>query len=198
MKNDEAVSCRCRQTKCGKIDIFNYVAGRRISIVDNTPGITRDRIYTEADWCGYVFDMVDTGGIEPAREDSIMQGMQEQTDVAIETADVILFIVDGRAGVQPADKAIANNLRKSGKPVIVAVNKCDSPGNFPLSAYEFYELGLDEVYPISAQHGLGIGDILDGIVAHFPESTYAAEEKTNIRVAYYASPMSANPLSSII
>ena len=172
----------------GKSTFFNHVAGRRISIVDDMPGITRDRIYTEADWCGHIFDMVDTGGIESANNDSIVQGMQIQTEIAVETSDVILFIVDGRSGVQAADKEIANDLRKSGKPVIVAVNKCDTPGQFPLSAYEFYELGLNEVYPISSLHGLGIGDILDAIVAYFPDPTYEPEESPAIRVAIIGKP----------
>jgi GTP-binding protein len=172
----------------GKSTFFNYVAGRRISIVDDVPGVTRDRIYCEAEWLGRAFDMVDTGGIEPAASDLLLKQMREQAEVAIDTADVILLMVDSRSGIQAADAEIADLLRKAGKPVLLVVNKCDTPGPFPPEAYEFYNLGLGEVYPISSVHGLGIGDLLDALVALFPEETEDQTADEPIKVAVIGKP----------
>lgn len=172
----------------GKSTFFNYVAGKRISIVDDTPGVTRDRIYTEAEWCGHSFNMVDTGGIEPSTADEILKSMREQAETAIATADVILFMVDSRSGVQAADEVIAGMLRKSGKPIVVAVNKCDTPGPFPAEAYEFYNLGLGDVFPVSSVHGIGMGDLLDEVVKHFPAPEEEEEEDRAIRVAIIGKP----------
>lgn len=172
----------------GKSTFFNYVAGRRISIVDDQPGVTRDRIYAQAEWVGHEFDMVDTGGIEPTSQDELLIQMRAQAEIAIETADVILLMVDVRTGLQAADSEIADMLRKSGRPVLVVVNKCDTPGPMPVGAYEFYNLGLGEVYPVSSIHGLGMGDLLDAIVQEFPEDAEEQEDNAPIRVAIIGKP----------
>ncbi|MGI6546501.1 MAG: ribosome biogenesis GTPase Der [Fastidiosipilaceae bacterium] len=172
----------------GKSTFFNYVAGRRVSIVDDKPGVTRDRVYSEAEWCGHEFDMVDTGGIEPSTSDELLRQMRRQAQIAIETADVILLLVDSRSGIQAADSEIAGMLRKAGKPVLLVVNKCDTPGPFPPEAYEFYNLGLGEVYPISSIHGLGMGDLLDAIVERFPTAAAAQDMVEPIKVAIVGKP----------
>lgn len=153
----------------GKSTFFNFLAGERISIVDDTPGVTRDRIYAEVEWLGRKFSLIDTGGIEPRTDDVLLQQMRIQAELAIETADVILFMVDLKAGLHAADADIANMLRKTKKPVILAVNKCDHVGDTPPEAYEFYNLGLGDFFPISAVHGLGMGELLDAIVENLPE-----------------------------
>lgn len=172
----------------GKSTFFNYIAGRRISIVDDRPGVTRDRIYAEGEWCGRTFDLVDTGGIEPDTGDEMLRHMRFQAETAIETADVILFLVDVRSGLQAADQTIADMLRRSGKPVVVGVNKCDTPGPFPAGAYEFYNLGLGEVYPISSVHGIGMGDLLDAVSERFPAVDETDEADRPIRVAIVGKP----------
>lgn len=172
----------------GKSTFFNYIAGRRISIVDDRPGVTRDRIYAEGEWCGRTFDLVDTGGIEPDTGDEMLRHMRFQAETAIETADVILFLVDVRSGLQAADQTIADMLRRSGKPVVVGVNKCDTPGPFPAGAYEFYNLGLGEVYPISSVHGIGMGDLLDAVSERFPAADETDEADRPIRVAIVGKP----------
>ena len=153
----------------GKSTLFNKVSGKRISIVEDTPGITRDRIYADAEWCGHHFTLIDTGGIEPDSDDIILSQMREQAQIAIDTADVIMFITDVRQGLVDADEKVANMLRRSKKPVVLAVNKCDTPGNPAPEFYEFYNLGLGDPVGISALHGYGTGDLLDEIIAVLPE-----------------------------
>ena len=172
----------------GKSTLFNFLAGSRISIVEDTPGVTRDRVYAESEWRGRKFAMVDTGGIEPRTDDAMLQQMRSQAEIAIETADVILFMVDLKTGLTAADEDIASMLRKSGKPVVVVVNKADRPGPVPADAYEFYNLGLGEIFPVSSVHGLGVGDLLDEIYAHFPEEKAGEEDDDVVRVAVIGKP----------
>lgn len=172
----------------GKSTFFNYLAGERISIVDDTPGVTRDRIYAEVQWLDKSFTLIDTGGIEPSTEDTILLQMREQAELAIEMADAIVFMVDIKTGLHAADKEIAEMLRKSGKPVLVAVNKCDHVGDIPMEAYEFYNLALGEIYTISAAHALGLGDLLDGICEHLPALDEEDEENRPIRIAIIGKP----------
>ena len=145
----------------GKSTLFNYIAGKRISIVEDTPGVTRDRIYAESDWRGKTFSMIDTGGIEPFAEDEIMVKMRMQANIAIESADVILFMVDLKAGLTASDEEVAVMLRRAGAPVIVVVNKADKTGKMPDEAYEFFNLGFEDVIAISSVNAFGIGDLLD-------------------------------------
>jgi len=180
----------------GKSTFFNYLAGRRISIIDDTPGVTRDRIYAESEWRGKKFTLIDTGGIEASSDDYIKQQMVRQAQIAIDTADVIVLIVDVKAGLTAADEDVAVMLRKSAKPVVVAVNKVDSVGETPPEAYEFYNLGMGEVYPISSIHGLGIGELLDAIYEHFPKDNPDINEDDYIKVAVIGKPNSGK--SSII
>lgn len=172
----------------GKSTFFNFLAGERISIVDDTPGVTRDRIYTEVEWLNRRFSLIDTGGIEPRTDDVLLKQMRIQAELAIETADVILFMVDLHSGLQAADSDIANMLRKAKKPVIVAVNKCDRVGDTPPEAYEFYNLGLGDIYPVSAVHGLGMGELLDAIVAHFPPVDEEGDENKPIKICLIGKP----------
>lgn len=166
----------------GKSTLFNKLIGRRLSIVEDTPGVTRDRIYADAEWLTHSFTLIDTGGIEPASEDIIAVQMRRQAELAIETADVILFLVDGREGMTAADEEVAAMLRKSNKPVVLAVNKLDAP-KFNDAIYEFYALGLGDPIIISAGQGLGLGDMLDEVCAHFPaEATEEGERPLNIAV----------------
>ncbi len=167
----------------GKSTLFNRLIGQRIAIVEDTPGVTRDRIYGDASWLDYQFTLIDTGGIEPASEDKIAVQMRRQAELAIETADVILFMVDGRDGLTSADSDVADMLRRSAKPVVLAVNKVDAQ-KFEESMYEFYSLGLGEPFTISAEQGLGLGDLLDEIVRDFPKTDETEkEERINIAVA---------------
>lgn len=172
----------------GKSTFFNYLAGERISIVNDMPGVTRDRIYAEAEWRGRRFSIIDTGGIEPHTEDVILKAMRQQAEVAIATADVILFLVDLKAGLTADDEAIAQMLRKSGKPVVVGVNKSDRVGDAPPEAYEFYNLGLGDIYPISASHRLGLGELLDAIFELFPPEIADSEADATIKVAIIGRP----------
>lgn len=172
----------------GKSSLFNALYGERISIVHDTPGVTRDRIYATAKWREREFVMIDTGGIEPSTSDVILKGMRIQAEIAIETADVIVFMCDVKAGMTSADQEIAVMLKKSKKPVIVCVNKVDYVGDPPAEMYEFYNLGIEEVIPISAAHRLGIGDLLDAVFEHFPEPDENAEEEGVIRVALIGRP----------
>jgi len=166
----------------GKSTLFNRLIGRRVAIVEDTPGVTRDRIYQDAEWLNYAFTLVDTGGIEPANEDIIATQMRRQAQLAIETADVILFLVDGREGMTSADMDVAELLRRSNKPVVLAVNKVDAP-KFEDSMYEFYSLGLGDPFSISAAQGLGLGDLLDEVVRDFPKDLDESEsERINIAV----------------
>ncbi|ACL76475.1 ribosome biogenesis GTPase Der [Ruminiclostridium cellulolyticum] len=172
----------------GKSTFFNYLAGSRISIVEDTPGVTRDRIYTEIEWRNTKFTLIDTGGIEPYSEDIIMQQMKRQAEIAIETADVIIFMVDAKDGMTATDKEVATMLRKSQKPVVLCVNKVDRVGDPPPDVYEFYNLGMGEMQIISSVHGLGIGDLLDEVFEHFPEDIASEEEEDVIKVAVVGKP----------
>lgn len=172
----------------GKSTFFNYLAGKRISIIEDTPGVTRDRIYTEVEWRSRKFTLIDTGGIEPYAEDKIMQQMKRQAEVAIDTADVIIFMVDSRDGVTASDKEVATMLRKTQKPVILVVNKVDRVGDPPAEVYEFYNLGIGEMMTISSIHGLGMGDLLDEIFSHFPEENDEEYDEDVIKVAVIGKP----------
>ena len=153
----------------GKSTLFNAIAGERISIVQDTPGVTRDRIYADVDWCGVNFTMIDTGGIEPESKDIILSQMREQAQIAIETADVIVFVTDVRQGLTDADDKVATMLRKSGKPVILCVNKVDNFQKMQMDVYEFYNLGIGDPIPVSAASRLGLGDMLDIVLEKFPK-----------------------------
>ncbi len=173
----------------GKSSLFNTLYGERISIVADTPGVTRDRIYADIEWRGREFIMIDTGGIEPNQtDDVILTQMRLQAEIAIETADVILFMTDIKAGLTSSDEEIAVMLRKSGRPVVVAVNKVDYVGDPPVEFYEFYNLGLDNVCSISAAHRLGLGEMLDMLFEFFPEDTDDSEGSDTIRVALIGRP----------
>lgn len=172
----------------GKSTFFNKVAGRRISIIEDTPGVTRDRIYVDAEWCGREFTMIDTGGIEPKNNDVILAQMKSQAELAIDMADVIVFMVNVREGMTAADKDVAGMLQKCGKPVILVANKVDRPGEPPLEMYEFYNLGIGDPWPVSSVHGLGLGDLLDEIVSYFPEETDSDNDDEVIRVAIVGRP----------
>ncbi|ATD54904.1 ribosome biogenesis GTPase Der [Clostridium chauvoei] len=171
----------------GKSTLFNRLAGQRISIVQDTPGVTRDRVYAQAEWLNYNFTMIDTGGIEPEREDIIVKQMRRQANIAIETADVIVFIVDGKEGLTPADHEVANMLRKSKKPVVLVVNKVDSLREED-NAWEFYNLGIGDPITISASQGLGLGDMLDRVVEHFDRFDADEEEDDIVRIAMMGKP----------
>ncbi|POP31658.1 ribosome biogenesis GTPase Der, partial [Lactonifactor longoviformis] len=153
----------------GKSTLFNALAGQNISIVKDTPGVTRDRIYADVNWLNHGFTMIDTGGIEPESKDIILSQMREQAQIAIDTADVIIFITDVRQGLVDADAKVADMLRRSGKPVVLAVNKVDNFDKLLMDVYEFYNLGIGEPFPISASSKLGLGDMLDEVVRHFEE-----------------------------
>ncbi len=172
----------------GKSSFFNYVTGIRISIVEDTPGVTRDRIYAKVEWRGKTVTMIDTGGLEVGSEDPILVQMRRQAETAAELADVILFMVDVNAGLTAGDMDIANLIRKIRKPVLVAVNKVDKVGDAPPEVYEFYNLGLGEIYPISSAHGLGIGEILDAIFENLPEIPEDEAEENIISVAVAGKP----------
>lgn len=172
----------------GKSTFFNYLAGSRISIVEDTPGVTRDRIYTEIEWRSKKFTLIDTGGIEPYSEDIIMQQMKRQAEIAIETADVIIFMVDAKDGMTATDKEVATMLRKSQKPVVLTVNKVDRVGDPPPEIYEFYNLGMGDMVVISSVHGLGMGDLLDAVFEHFPEDIDNEEDEDVIKVAVVGKP----------
>lgn len=172
----------------GKSTFFNYITGRRISIIEDTPGVTRDRIYSEGEWRGQSFTIIDTGGLEPFTGDYIKQQMVRQAEIAMETADVIVFLLDMKTGLTAADYDVATLLRKTEKPVIVAVNKVDQVGDMPPDAYEFYNLGMGEIYTISSIHGLGMGELLDAIYEHFPKDISEQEDDDVIRVAIIGKP----------
>ena len=172
----------------GKSTLFNALAGENISIVKDTPGVTRDRIYAEVTWLNREFTMIDTGGIEPDSRDIILSQMREQAQIAIDTADVIIFLTDVRQGLQDADSKVADMLRRSGKPVVLVVNKVDSFEKFMADVYEFYNLGIGDPIPVSASSRLGIGDMLDEVTKHFPESTGEEEEDDRPRIAIVGKP----------
>lgn len=170
----------------GKSTFFNKISGKRISIVDDMPGVTRDRIYCDAEWCGKAFTMIDTGGIEVSSEDKMWLHIRTQAELAVDLANVIVFFVDGKAGLVAEDYEVAKYLRKSNKPVIVAVNKLDN--NEIEKSFEFYELGFEEVYPISAEQAQGLGDLLDAICAHFNEGEGEIVEDDSLKIAVVGRP----------
>ena len=172
----------------GKSTLFNKIIGKRLSIVDDTPGVTRDRIYGEAEWAGRKFMLIDTGGIEPKTDDIILSSMREQANLAIETANVIIFVTDVKSGVTASDQDVAVMLQKSGKPVILCVNKCDGIGDVPLEFYEFYNLGLGDPVAVSSVHGHGTGDLLDRVFEFMPEYSADEEEEDIINVAVIGKP----------
>ena len=172
----------------GKSTLFNVLAGEMISIVKDTPGVTRDRIYADVSWLDKEFTMIDTGGIEPDSNDIILAQMREQAQIAIDTADVIIFLVDVRQGLQDADSKVADMLRLSGKPVLLVVNKVDSFEKFMPDVYEFYNLGIGDPFPISAASMLGLGDMLDEVVKHFPDYAKDEEEDERPKVAIIGKP----------
>ncbi len=172
----------------GKSTLFNVLAGEMISIVKDTPGVTRDRIYADGTWLDKSFTLIDTGGIEPDSKDIILAQMREQAEIAIATADVIIFIVDVRQGMTDSDSKVADMLRKSRKPVVLAVNKVDSFAKFGNDVYEFYNLGIGDPVPISATSRLGLGELLDAVIAHFPEQDGEEEEDDRPRIAIVGKP----------
>ncbi len=172
----------------GKSTLFNKLIGQSLSIVENTPGVTRDRIYAECEWLGHSFMLVDTGGIEPQSDDVILSQMRRQAEVAIERASVIILVVDVRDGVTATDHDVAQMLLKSGKPVILCVNKCDGVGDVPAEFYEFYNLGLGDPIAVSSVHGHGTGDLLDEVLRYLSPEDEDDEEDDVIRVAVIGKP----------
>lgn len=172
----------------GKSTLFNKLIGSRLSIVDDTPGVTRDRIYGDCEWLSHNFLLVDTGGIEPFSDDVILSQMRRQAQLAIDSAEVILFVTDIRSGILPADQEVASMLQRSGKPIVLCVNKCDTVGEMPAEFYEFYNLGLGDPYPVSSVHGHGTGDLLDEVVRHLPPEEPEQEDDEVIRVAVIGKP----------
>ena len=172
----------------GKSTLFNVLAGEMISIVKDTPGVTRDRIYAEVTWLNHNFTMIDTGGIEPDSKDIILSQMREQAQIAIDTADVIIFLTDVRQGLVDSDSKVADMLRRSGKPVVLVVNKVDNFDKFMPDVYEFYNLGIGDPLPISAASRLGIGDMLEEVTKHFPEHNGEEEEDERPRIAIVGKP----------
>ena len=172
----------------GKSTLFNAIAGEQISIVQDNPGVTRDRIYADAVWLNYAFTMVDTGGIEPDTKDAMLKHMREQAEIAIASADVIVFVTDVREGLVDSDGKVADMLRRSGKPVILCVNKVDSFSKYEADVYEFYNLGIGDPIPVSASSRLGFGELLDEVVKHFPAGSSGEEEDTRPKVAIVGKP----------
>ncbi|MCK9478082.1 MAG: ribosome biogenesis GTPase Der [Firmicutes bacterium] len=172
----------------GKSTLFNKIVGKRISIVDDTPGVTRDRIYSDSSWSGKNFVLIDTGGIERDSKEQFSHQIISQAQAAIDSADVIVFVSDIREGVTSSDKDVALLLQKSGKPVVLSCNKADTPGKPPVEMYDFYSLGLGEPYLVSAIHGMGIGDLLDEVIRHFPEEVADEQEDDTINVAVIGKP----------
>ena len=180
----------------GKSTLFNKLIGQKLSIVEDTPGVTRDRIYSKCEWSGRQFMLVDTGGIEPKTNDIILSQMKRQAEVAITSADVIIFITDIRTGVTANDYDVASLLMKSGKPVVLCVNKCDSVGNPPPEIYEFYNLGIGDPIAVSSVHGHGTGDLLDEVIQYFPDSAEQEDDEDAVKVAVIGKPNAGK--SSII
>ncbi len=172
----------------GKSTLFNALSGTNLAIVKDTPGITRDRLYTDVSWLDYNFTLVDTGGIEPDSKDVILSQMREQAQIAIDTADVIIFLTDARTGLNDSDSKVADMLRRSGKPIVLVVNKVDSYKNQMMDVYEFYNLGLGEPYPVSATNKQGIGDMLDEVVKHFDADMMGDEEDERPKIAIIGKP----------
>ena len=172
----------------GKSMLFNKLTGQRTSIVEDTPGVTRDRIYGSCEWCGRTFSLVDTGGIEPGTDSEMLKFMRRQAEIGIELADAIIMVVDVHSGVTAADQDVATMLRKSGKPIALAVNKCDSVGPVNPDVYEFYSLGIGDLFETSAIHGHGTGDLLDWVLENIPEDSGEEEDSDVIKVAIVGKP----------
>ena len=172
----------------GKSTLFNAIAGEKISIVEDTPGVTRDRIYADCSWLNHDFTLIDTGGIEPDTGDIILAKMREQAEIAIEMADVIIFLVDVKSGVQDADQKVCEMLRRSGKPIVLTVNKVDKPTAQIADVYEFYNLGIGDPFPVSSVNKMGLGDLLEEVAKHFPEGDSADVEDDAVRVAIIGKP----------
>ena len=172
----------------GKSTLFNKIIGKRLSIVDDTPGVTRDRIYGDAEWLGRKLMLVDTGGIEPKTDDIILSSMRAQAQLAIDTASVIIFVTDIKTGVTAADEDVSAMLRRSGKPVVLCVNKCDKIGDTPAEFYEFYNLGLGDPIAVSSVHGHGTGDLLDEVISHIAPEEFEDTEEDIINVAVIGKP----------
>ena len=166
----------------GKSTLFNKIIGKRLSIVDDTPGVTRDRIYGDAEWQGQKLMLVDTGGIEPKTDDIILSSMRAQAQLAIDTAAVIIFVTDIKTGVTAADQEVAAMLQKSGKPIVLCVNKCDGIGDIPMEFYEFYNLGLGDPIAVSSVHGHGTGDLLDAVMSNITPEDFQDDEEDIINV----------------
>ena len=172
----------------GKSTLFNKLIGQRLSIVDDTPGVTRDRIYGDCEWLGRNMLLVDTGGIEPYSDDVILSQMRRQAQLAVDSADVIVLVTDLRTGLTASDQEVANMLQKSGKPIVLCVNKCDTIGETPAEFYEFYNLGLGDPIPVSSVHGHGTGDLLDAVLALLPEQEEEENDSETVRVAVIGKP----------
>lgn len=172
----------------GKSQLFNRLAGKRLSIVEDTPGVTRDRLYAESEWRGRDISIIDTGGIEPRNDNEILKFMRYQAEIAIRHASVIIFITDLKTGVTASDEEVCSMLKRSGKPVVLAVNKCDTVGNPDPNIFEFYNLGLGEPYGISALHGYGIGEMLDAVYSHFSDEDDDISDEKRIKVALIGKP----------
>ncbi len=172
----------------GKSTLFNKLVGQRLAIVEDTPGVTRDRLYATAEWQNREFLLIDTGGIEPNADDSLLIHMRHQAQIAIDTADAILFVVDVRSGVTAQDADIAPMLLRSGKPIFLVVNKVDTPGETPLEVYDFYSLGMGELYPVSSVHGMGTGDLLEALMPSLPQDADTQSEDDRVSVAVIGRP----------
>ena len=172
----------------GKSTLFNKIVGKRLSIVEDTPGVTRDRIFGDAEWCGRTFSLVDTGGLEPASKDILLSQMRQQAQIAIDSASAIILVTDLRSGVTSTDQEVAELLLKSGRPVVLCVNKCDSVGEPPAEFYEFYNLGLGDPVMVSSVHGHGTGDLLDRVLESLPEQDEEEPEGELIKVAVIGKP----------
>ena len=187
-RNSKPIVAVVGRPNVGKSTLFNALAGENISIVKDTPGITRDRIYADVTWLDKTFTLIDTGGIEPDSKDVILSQMRSQAEIAMETADVIIFLVDVKQGLQDADSKVADMLRRSKKPVVLVVNKVDSFQKYMADVYEFYNLGMGDPHPVSAVNRLGIGDMLEEVVSYFPEGAGEEEEDDRVRVAIVGKP----------
>ncbi len=184
---NRAVVCVVGRPNVGKSTLFNRITKSRIAITEDTPGVTRDRIYAEGEWLGKYFTIIDTGGLDPESEELITKNIKMQAELAMDMADVIIFVVDGVVGLTPADEEIANLLRLSGKEIVIAANKMDTKG-FDEGIYEFYELGLGDIVPISAEQSMGIGDLLDKVVNHFPKDVDTEYDRDIIKVSLIGKP----------
>ena len=184
----KAVAAIVGRPNVGKSTLFNAIAGENIAIVKDTPGVTRDRIYADAEWLDRRFTLIDTGGIEPDSKDLILSQMRYQAEIAIDTADVIIFLVDVKQGLQDADTKVADMLRRSGKPVVLCVNKVDNFKNMAAEVYEFYNLGIGDPIPVSAISKTGLGDLLDAVAAYFPKEREEEEEESHPRIAVIGKP----------